>query len=162
MERTKLFVGVLVAVVAIGGAAGGAVYLGLLPGTGSSAPQGTPPEATEDAPSSNATFAFTIDNVSNCGQTCRLLNSTVRNELDRAAENVTLHIQIFTEDEGVWEGTTQVGDLESSESATSTTRIEVSPRNGLAIQQNDGNVTIVTDVRATNASQQFTHEDNVS
>lgn len=162
MNRTRVILAV-VAVVVLGAGVGAAAYTGVIPGlSGGSTPEGTPPAAAEATPTDNATFAYSIVNVSQCGQVCRLMNTTTTNSMNETAVNVTLHIQIYADDDGVWQGRTQVGDLDVDESANSTTRIEVGLAGARAIQQNDGNVTVVTTVRANNGNQTFQTESNVN
>jgi hypothetical protein len=90
------------------------------------------------------------------------MNTTTTNRMNETAVNVTLHVQVYADDEGVWQGRTQVGDLAVDESGNSTTRIQVGLQGARAIQQNDGNVTVVTEVRADNGNQTFQTESNVN
>lgn len=162
MNRTRVILAV-VAIVVLGAGVGAAAYVGVIPGlSGGPSPTGTPPSSAATTPTDNATFSFSVNNVSRCGQVCRLMNTTTTNQMDETAVNVTLHVQVYADDEGVWQGTTQVGDLAVDESANSTTRIEVGLRGARAIQGNDGNVTVVTNVRANNGNQTFQTESNVN
>jgi hypothetical protein len=162
MNRTRVILAV-VGIVVLGAGVGVAAFTGVLPGTGGgSAPEGAPPSATAAGPTDNATFAHDVVTVSRCGQVCRLMNTTTTNSMDETAVNVTLHVQVYADGEGIWQGRTPVGDLAPGESANSTTRIEVGLRGARAIQQNGGNVTVVTNVRANNGNQTFQTQSNVN
>jgi len=163
-RRTLALVGG--AVVVIAAVAGGAVALGLVPGTGAPDSSGSPPTvdgSENETGAGNATYAFTITNLSECGQTCRDMSWELTNERTESAGNVTLAFEVYAGGNStVWEGTESVGDLDANATAERTTRIEVGVQEGLQIRGNDGDVTIITTVYADGEQRaEFSDEDNV-
>lgn len=151
MERNQLaLVGGVVLVIAVGG--GAAAVLGLVPGTGGTDPAGSPPTVSEPATgngtdSANATYAFEVTNLSECGRTCRIMESELTNAMNRTASNVTLTFDVYAGgDSTIWEGRKSLGALAANATAEQTTRIKVGMGGGVKIKQNDGNATIVTTV----------------
>ena len=184
MNGTPLVVlALLVAVVA------GAVVIGgdALPGggeansepfpTATSAPgaatqtaqDGDPAQATADAtPTATPTppFGFVIENVEECGTTCRNVTSTLTNQQDSTVEGVTVYSRIFAgqevdPDEEVWRGEESVGTLGPGESYTTTRQVELSVQDGLAVQNEDGWITIQTTVETEGRTVTFTERRQV-
>jgi len=152
-----LAVGLVVLVGVIGGVA---VTLGLVPGTGDPGSNGSPPTVAEPAPenasgngtgpgSERAGFAFAVENISECGRTCRLLDSELTNTMNESASNVTLTFDVYAGGNStVWEGQKSLGALAANAPDDQSTRIEVGMGGGLEIRQNGGNATIITTVYA--------------
>ena len=183
MNGTPLVVlALLVAVVA------GAVVIGgdALPGgddadseqfpTATSAPgaatqtaqDGDPAQATADAtPTATPTppFGFVIENIEECGTTCRNVTSTLTNQQDSTVEGVTVYSRIFagqgTDGEEVWRGEEPVGTLGPGESYTTTRQVELSFQEGLAVQNEDGWITIQTTVETEGRTVTFTERRQV-
>lgn len=154
MNRLYIVGALLVAVVAAG--VGTAVYSGVGPAPGDESgdeieefPTGTEYNGTTDE---TPPFAFTIDSIDNCGQTCRDVTATVDNTQNQSASEVTVYTRIFagensTEmDDLVWEGTEDVGTLAAGDAHTSTKRVDLSLQEAVEIDGNDGWITIVTTV----------------
>ncbi len=163
MNRRLLASGLLVAMLVVGGL-GAAMYTGVGPVPGSEpASESEPatesdteafPTGTEDNQSATEEppFTFTVEEIEDCGETCRDVTATVENTQDEPAESVTVSTSIFagensTEDL-VWEGTEEVGTLAAGDSHTSTKRVDLSLTEAYAIDQNDGWITIVTTVES--------------
>lgn len=182
MNGTPLVVlALLVAVVA------GAVVIGgdALPGGDADSerfPTATsPPEATtqtaEDGDAAQATadatptatptppFGFVIESVEECGTTCRNVTSTLTNQQDSTAEGITVYSRIFagqgTDGEEVWRGEEPVGTLGPGESYTTTRQVELSVQEGLAVQNEDGWITIQTTVETEGRTVTFTEQRQV-
>lgn len=157
MEQSRTLVAVAVVVlVAVGGVA--AFGPGVLESE-SNEPAETAPET--DAPPASIPVAYNIDNTSECGQTCRLVNTTVANNGTESLANVTLAVDIYADGDRVWDGTTPVGSLDPSEAVTNTTRVEVGTTDGLKIRGNGGDVRVVTTVRAASGQRTFEDRENV-
>ncbi|MFC6872675.1 hypothetical protein [Halobellus marinus] len=112
-------------------------------------------------------FAFTIDNIEECGQTCRDVTSTLTNQQDTTAEDVTVYTRMFAgnetnEDDEVWRGSADVGTLEPGESHTETRRVELSLSDGLAIQNAGGWITIQTTVETADQTITFSERRKVA
>ena len=124
----------LAAVVVVGAGVGAVVVVGdLLPGGNSetdsepfptatpdsgettSDSDGTATPTTDGASTATPPFGFVIDNIEECGQTCRDVTSTLSNQQDATAENVTVHTRILagqgTDGDVVWRGSEDVGTL---------------------------------------------------
>ena len=111
-------------------------------------------------------FAFTIDNIEQCGQTCRDVTSTLSNQQDTTAENVTVYTRIFagqgTDGDEVWRGSEDVGTLPAGESYTPTRQVELSFSDGLKIENNDGWITVQTTVETEDGAVTFTDQRQVA
>ncbi|MFB6141833.1 MAG: hypothetical protein ABEJ30_00650 [Halorientalis sp.] len=151
MERTRI--GVVVAVVGLL-LAGGALAV-VAPGTGGPPPETPTPTRSPGTPAGTLAVNLTFDGTSECGRTCRLLGTTLRNNGSRRVENATLVFDIYSGGERVWEGTTPVGTLAPGEATATTTRVDVGIGAGIQIRSNGGNVTIVTTVRADSGTRTF-------
>lgn len=189
--NTKLAIAGVVLVVVVGGAA--AFVTGFGPAPGDNDPAGTPKDAPESTgtvydvgdsggssggdgggsgdATSTATpppppFAFTIDSIEECGQTCRDVTATITNQQDTSAENVKVYTRIYAgnstaEGDKVWEGLNEVGTLEAGGSATRTDRVELSLTEAGKVQNNDGWITIVTTVESADTTITFKNNRNV-
>jgi len=102
-------------------------------------------------------FAFTVDAIEECGRTCRDVTSTLTNQQNSTAEDITVYTRIYagnTTDGGdvVWEGSEGVGTLESEESYTTTRRVDLSFGDAYAIERADGWITVRTTVETADRS----------
>lgn len=180
MDTKFIVLGLLtIALIALG--IGGAVYTGVGPSPGGAT--GTPisdfPTATEsdstpmsgDRTGSTATpdpFSFTIEQIEECGRTCRDVTASVRNNQDQSATGVTVYTRVFagedTVDESnqVWEGAESIGAIGAHESHTSTTRVELSLQDGRKIEQQDGWITILTSIESDDQTVTFRNNEQVA
>ena len=168
MNRTHLIGGVLLVVI-LAAVAGVALYTGVGPAPGGDAgetddefPTAEESDGSETASSGDDTsFTFTVDEVEECGQTCRDVTATLNNEQNETATGVTTYIRIYAgenntdTDDVVWEGTVDVGTLEAGASETTTERIDLSLQDALKIDQNDGWITIQTTVESDDTTVTF-------
>ena len=176
----------LAAVVVVGAGVGAVVVAGdLLPGgnseTGSEPfptatpdggettttdSDGTATPTTDGASTATPPFGFVIDNIEECGQTCRDVTSTLSNQQDATAENVTVHTRILagqgTDGDVVWRGSEDVGTLPAGESYTTTRQVELSFADALKIENNGGWITVQTTVETADGSVTFTDERQVA
>lgn len=111
-------------------------------------------------------FAFRVDSMEPCGWTCRDVTSTMTNQQETAATDVTVSARIFVGREAggnvVWEGTEAVGTLDAGESYTVTRRVQLTYAEGFAIQQHDGWVTIRTTIVTADRTVTFTEQRQVA
>ena len=96
-------------------------------------------------------FGFEIVTTEPCGQTCRDVTVELTNNRNAVATGVTVSTRIFagnetTEQAMVWDGQEDVGRVAAGETVTSTRRVELGFSGGIAVQNSDGWVTIVTTV----------------
>ena len=173
--------GILLVVVVVGvvAAVGGAFLLGLGPlggETGGGVAESTatpPPTGTVYAQPGERTgqkqppFTFEIDSVENCGETCRDVTATLYNNQQQAASNVSVYPRLYTgnstaEEDRIWSGDEQIGDVTAGGSDTGTQRVELSTRDGFAVQQSDGWITILTTVDSEETTVTFENRRNVT
>lgn len=173
MNRTHAVVAAI-AVVGLLAAGAGALYAGLGPAPGgdsgddiSEFPTETPSGSGGEG-STSPPFTFAVDDVEECGTTCREVTATVVNEQDEAATGVAVYTRIYAgqnssaEDDLLWQGKEEVGSLEAGESSTTTERVELTFQEGMAVRQNDGWVTVVTTVETDERTVTFTEERQVA
>lgn len=178
--NTKLLI---VAVVVVGAGLGVVVAGDLLPGEDDTTDSEAFPTATpsdEETPSDGGDggetttaatstetppFGFAIDSIEECGQTCRDVTSTLTNQQDTTAENVTVYTRIFvgqgTDGDRIWRGQEEASTLPAGESYTATKRVELSLSEGLQIENNDGWITVQTTVETEDRTVTFTDERQV-
>jgi hypothetical protein len=111
-------------------------------------------------------FAFTIDRIEECGQTCRDVTSTVTNRQSEAASGVTVYSRIYVgnstdSDDVVWRGSEEIGDLAAGESYTATKRVQLSFSEAFAVQQADGWITVQTTIETDQQTLTYTERRDV-
>ena len=167
MNRAQ-FVGGLLVVVVVASGLGVVADTGLVPAdiepvseddrateNGSSAESGS--EADSDIrefPASDEgadePFAFSIEEIEDCGGTCREVTAAIENTQNESADGVTVRTEIFvgenSTEEQVWENTETVGTLAADDTYTSTERVDLSLEEAYAIEQDDGWITIETTI----------------
>ncbi|WP_424002437.1 hypothetical protein ACOZ4I_01815 [Haloarcula salina] len=123
------------------------------------------PSATERETQSRPPFSFAVDAIESCGRTCRDVTSTLTNRQDRTARNVTVTTRIYagndTGGEPVWSGSEPVGTLDGDDTYTATRRVELSYRDGFAIQRAGGWITVQTTVTTADRTVTLTDQRNV-
>ena len=176
MKSKYLIGGVLVVVVAVG--IGAALYTGVGPAPGGDSGdeiEEFPTEDDADTDGSDTTssdetdpFSFTVDDIEECGETCRDVTSTLTNEQDGTETGVTVYIRIFAgqdntdTDDVVWEGTEDAGTMEADEDHTTTERVELSLRDARRIDQEDGWITILTTIESEDTTVTFRDSEQVA
>ena len=121
-------------------------------GTGTAASTATP---TPDP------FAFVIENITECGQTCREVTATIVNQQDSAATGVTVRSEIYTDGDKIWEGSSDAGEVGAGESYTDTKTVELSLLEANSVRNNDGQVLIKTFVVTDSGTYVFKEQRNV-
>ncbi|WP_324665190.1 hypothetical protein [Haloarcula sediminis] len=163
-------VGVLLLVTA-GVALTGVVGLFGSDGTGVATESATVPTPTETPTADGGTPAsqlFTLDTrgVEMCGMLCRNVTSTVTNEQDTAARDVTIRTRLYagndTGGEVRWQGVERVDRLGPGETYSTTQRVELPLEATLAVRDADGWVTIHTTVETADQSVTVTDRRDVT
>jgi hypothetical protein len=132
--------GVAAAVVVAG--VGAAFVFGFAPGGAENTAPSTESESTGGA--DTVALNFTIDDRSECGRTCRVVNATVTNVGNETVRNVRFAHELFSNGESgepneqVWAGTATVGTLSAGSSAEMQFEVRFGAMEGLAIQSNGG------------------------
>lgn len=159
MERATVAVTVVGIVALVVAGFGGAYVFGVAPGGNG----GAPPVNESTGQNGTQAFSFTVNETEKCGKQCREMSVTVANQQDEAAENVTLDFDVYAGSESVvWNGTEQVGTLESGETESLQLTITVDDEGYEQIVGNWGTVTLQTTVTGENATDEFEHERNVA
>jgi hypothetical protein len=117
--------------------------------------------ATTTTPASPS-FGYTIDEIVECGSTCREVTATLRNDGSGDAEDVTVTINIYADDDLLWEDTESIGTLEAGGSYTTTKTVDVGFSGGAAIRNNDGYVTIETIIDWDGGEETFENREKVA
>jgi hypothetical protein len=133
--------------------------------TGADSTDATGADGTADTAEATPRFGVTIDSIEECGQTCRDVTSTLTNNQDTTAEDVTVYTRIFvgqgTDGDVVWRGQESVGTLGSGDATTATKRVELSLSEGFAVR-NDGWITIQTTVETADRTVTYTETRKVA
>lgn len=182
MVDRRLAVGGLLVVVLLAVGIGAAFYSGVgpVPGgtdssdqltdfpTATSANGGSADGGAEPSSTAQRPFSLTIDDIEECGQTCRDVTATLHNNQDEAATGVTVFTRVFAgedntaEDDLVWEGRAEVGTIDAGASHTTTRRVELSFQEAWKIDQHDGWITIVTTVQTDERTVTFRDSEQVA
>lgn len=183
MNRRSIVLG-LVAVIVVGGGAA-AVYYGIGPAPGgdddrveiTDFPTATPTATGADGGGGSSTpatatptppFTLSVDEVTECGQTCRDVTVTLTNTRDEPATGVVAYTRIFAgqdttdPDDLIWETREDVGDLDAGGSNTRTMRVDLSLSEGLQVQSADGWITILTTVESADETVTFRSSEQVT
>ncbi|WP_148414429.1 hypothetical protein [Haloferax sp. KTX1] len=112
-------------------------------------------------------FGVVVDNIENCGQTCRDVTSTITNQQDADSSGVTVYSRIFVgnstdPDDEVWRGSQAVGDLAEGESYTTTKRVKLSYSEAFAVRQADGWITVQTTIETDDRTLTYTEQRDVT
>lgn len=106
-------------------------------------------ETNETAGDSDGDPAFdgTVDRIEDCGTTCRDVTATLSNVGDATATSVAVEFRLSVDGDRIRANEESVGTLAAGESYTTAQRIELGYGDALAIERNDGWVTIETVIR---------------
>lgn len=121
----------------------------------------SPEPTAEPMAVSEPAFSFIVNEIENCGLTCRDVTATITNTATEPASDVTVTTTLYagensTDPEAqVWEGTEAVGTLDGGDSYATADRIELSFTDARTIQQHDGWITIRTTVDAEERTTTF-------
>lgn len=133
------------------------------------AADGTEDDGSQATPTATGpAFAFTIDQIQECGLTCRDVTATLHNNQESAETEVTVYSRIYAgqnstdSDALVWEGKQDVGTLEAGAPYTSTRQVEISLQAAQQIEQAGGWVTIVTTVQSDERTVTFRDSERVA
>lgn len=121
----------------------------------------TSPATGTGADGDGRTYSLTVDSVDSCGSTCRDVTTTLTNHAADTRTNVTVVTRLYAADDLLWTGTRQVGTLASGATHTTSERVDLSYDDALAVQVNDGYVTIETTISADSGTSTFTERRRV-
>jgi hypothetical protein len=96
-------------------------------------------------PKSKVELHTTLDDISECGLTCRKVDYTLQNRGQLSAEHIGVSIRVHTVGEQVYDATQSTGDLQSQTQKIGITHhIDVGLSGENAIQSNDGDITLTS------------------
>lgn len=156
VSTRSLALALLVAVAAAGGgtlfaSADQTVNAGDVPTTDPATVATDPDESVTDVAATDETatparsegpFAVRILGVEDCGTHCRDVTAAVENVGDETVEDVTVEVTVSADDERLWTEEVHVGSLDPGESFEATERVELGLDGVVAIEGNDGWVTV--------------------
>lgn len=117
---------------------------------------GSAATTTESSTGDGSTgYAFTIEKIEKCGDTCRDVTARLANTGQETRQNVRVTTKVYADGDLLWTGNESVGTLQPDESHTSTKRVKLSYWEAMKIKNNDGYVTIVTVVRSDSGTTRF-------
>jgi len=173
--KTGTIEAVVAAVVLVGGVAGAFVLLGggdtvvdeggtqgTAETTETGDTSGDQLTATPSMGDTSASFAYGVDTIEECGQTCRDVTATITNDGNGTAEGISVETNIYTDGDLIWEGGEEIGTLDASADYTSTQRVDLSFGDAAKVEDNDGWITIETIVRFDSGQEVITEERQVS
>lgn len=102
-------------------------------------------------------FAFTVDGIEDCGNTCRDVTATLRNRQTAAATDVTVETAIYAGNETnggarVWTGSESVGRIGPGAAHTSTERVKLGWIAAGKVKSAGGWITVETTVETADRS----------
>lgn len=100
-------------------------------------------------------FSFVIENITECGQTCREVNGTIVNQQDHTAEGVVVRSEIYTDGDMIWSGSSDAGNLAAGEAYSDNKRVELSYSEAYKVRQNDGWIVVRTYVETDETTYVF-------
>lgn len=105
-------------------------------------------------------FTFAIQQIEQCGQTCRDVTVTLTNQQNTTAEDVAVYTRIYAgnstaKEDLVWSGQEDVGTMAAGESVTETQRVKLSYMEAYSVKQADGWITVVTTIESADTTITF-------
>jgi hypothetical protein len=91
-------------------------------------------------------FAVTVDDLTECGATCRNFTGTVRYTGEGTARDVTLDVRVTAEGSELWNATETVGEVQAGGSYRLVREAEIGYRESSTVLSNDGYVTVWIEV----------------
>lgn len=126
------------------------------------APTSAPTTSPAAGPAAPRPYSLRIDAIESCGTTCRDVTATLANQADESRRNVTVVTRIYADGDLLWTESERVGTLTSGETHTATARVELSLTDALAVEGNDGYVTVERTVRSDDGTAVLTRRRQVN
>jgi hypothetical protein len=106
-----------------------------------------PPPVDADAvePGERGPYDVTVERMEECGTTCRDVTARLTNTGDRDRRDVVVETRLYAL---LWRGNATVGRLAVGETHDQTERVDLGYRDALAVERNDGVVTVQTIVHS--------------
>ncbi len=119
-----------------------------------------------DAQDGGPPFAFEVESVNECGETCREVNVALHRTADEDAQGTVVHTWIYAgettdRDAVVWADNRQVGEIEAGGVVRSTDEVDLSVQQANNVREADGVVTIETTVESGQETVRFVDREDV-
>lgn len=121
------------------------------------------PDATE---ATGRAYAVELDDMTECGETCREATVALRNRMNIDAENVVVYTRIYAgdsthPDDVVWADNYELGTLGAGEVYRTTERVDLTPQQTNNVREAGGTVTARATIESTQATETFVGQDDV-
>lgn len=111
-------------------------------------------------------FVPELENMEECGETCREATVALQNNMNVDAENVVVYVRLHAgdstdSDDVVWAGNRNIGTLAPGEVYRETETVDLTPQQANNVREEDGVVTAKATVESDQATATFVERDNV-
>ncbi|SDM01662.1 hypothetical protein SAMN04487949_0511 [Halogranum gelatinilyticum] len=118
--------------------------------------------STADSGSDTPSFSFVVQNIEECGTTCRDVTVAATNQMDDTATNVEVETVISADGDQLWTGTESFTEVDAGESKTRTKRVKLGYLEAAKVQNNDGYITVTTTITWDGGEQTFSERRKVA
>ncbi|MDZ7688890.1 MAG: hypothetical protein U5J64_09255 [Halobacteriales archaeon] len=111
-------------------------------------------------------FVPELENMEDCGETCREATVALRNDMNVAAEDVVVYVRLYAgdstdSDNVVWGENRNLGTLAPGEVYRTTESVDLTPQQANKVREKDGRVTVKATVESEQATATFVERDDV-
>jgi len=106
-------------------------------------------------------FNASVDNITECGSTCRDVDYTLMNIGQSDATDFSVRMHITSGGDEIYNESVNLATLEANSEESRTERVELSRSGAFTVNSNGGDVTINITPMSGNVSETFTFERNV-
>jgi hypothetical protein len=111
-------------------------------------------------------FVPELENMEECGETCREATVALQNNMNVDAENVVVYVRLHAGDstdseDVVWGENRNIGTLEPGEVYRETETVDLTPQQANKVRETDGVVTAKATIESDQATATFVERDNV-
>jgi len=111
-------------------------------------------------------FVPELENVEECGETCREATVALQNDMNVVAEDIVVYVRLYAgdstnPDDVVWGENRELGTLGAGEVYRTTETIDLTPQQANKVRETDGLVTAKATVASDQATATFVEKDDV-
>lgn len=119
-----------------------------------------------DTEYSGQPFVPELENMEECGETCREATVALQNKMSVDAENIVVYIRLYAGDstapeDVVWGENRELGTLGAGEVYRETETVDLTPQQANKVRETDGVVTAKATIQSDQATATFVEKDNV-
>ena len=119
-------------------------------------------DSTADSGSDTPNFTFAVQNIEECGTTCRDVTVAATNRMDDTATGVEIETVISADGDQLWTGTESFTEVDAGETKTRTKRVELGYLEAAKVQNNNGYITVTTTITWDGGEQTFSERRKVA